>query len=667
MTSRFVKVKTQQKQSRPRSAISTRSIARSPRVKINIDENPPPKTSRLEKLNKALSLKEWRKTHFASTGDASKREVELLGEWLNSVLADNLEKTENPLDVVANAQHWYNVAYNELIRQVSVACVSRGRLFAIIWKRNHNIFSKIIELHRKERDYILSCHKERVKFLKTDLEFTSNRLKVIQDAYEEEYAKFKENEEKEKVKFQALEEKFDINVEEREKLNNEISELQKLLGINVQELEFNKDDRIPFVYSDVDLASGLKEIAVKLYNRVDKPTDKELLFHLDTASNYINYTKSKTLNNLREEFKYLYLSVDDSVKPTIHDKHWLHSIISFIYMDYCCALGKYGQKEMLKHDLPKFSLNSVISFIGTRDRAEKIMLDLVFTANSFGYEPQTRAHYFARFFGIKEKLSLHSFHFYLYILVAMQRQNKENILFSVTEQDGIMIPSVPCAICNNVTTSILEKLVEEKLLKFYLERADKLASSGSARFDGKALTELNLILEYMVTVYNEEFNRRFEMARDRWNSASLKEIRSYTGFRMAITIFNSSLTEIQVAELFKRYNLKMGFPLKISQIKEIVEVENLIIPFELKNEDFYTDIKVENLIPFIKILYDETEPVYNNIIDKLLDQKNEILAKQLRSSKAKFEQTVSGHSAVKTFHENIRDFFEKVELALMQV
>ena len=96
--------------------------------------------------------------HFHSGSTTSKREVELLGEWLNSVLAENLESTENPIDVVTNAQHWYSVAFNELVRQVSICCTERGRLFAVIWKRNQDLFSKMIELHKQEREYLSLIH-----------------------------------------------------------------------------------------------------------------------------------------------------------------------------------------------------------------------------------------------------------------------------------------------------------------------------------------------------------------------------------------------------------------------------------------------------------------------------------------------------------------------------
>lgn len=134
----------------------------------------------------SLEVKKWRQSLFPSTAPASRREVELLGEWLNSVLAENLEQHDNPLDVCTNAQHWFSVAFNELVRQVSVDCAERGRLYAVIWKRNQDLLSKLVQVQREERQYILSCHKERMQFLKTDLEFCQSRLSTVSSAYNEE-------------------------------------------------------------------------------------------------------------------------------------------------------------------------------------------------------------------------------------------------------------------------------------------------------------------------------------------------------------------------------------------------------------------------------------------------------------------------------------------------
>ena len=119
------------KENRPQTSI-LKLKNESPRKKninstILLNEN----SSNRPQTESNLALKQWRMANFHINGVASRREVELLGEWLNSVLADNIESTKNPLDVVTNAQHWYSIAFNELLRQVSVSSAERSRLFAV--------------------------------------------------------------------------------------------------------------------------------------------------------------------------------------------------------------------------------------------------------------------------------------------------------------------------------------------------------------------------------------------------------------------------------------------------------------------------------------------------------------------------------------------------------
>jgi hypothetical protein len=171
---------------------------------------------------------------FSQRGPASRREVELLGEWLNSVLADNLESDDSPLDIVTHAQECYSIAFNELIREVSITSARRARLLAVLWKRNQDLFSKLIQIQREEREYVLECHKERVQLLKTDLEFTTTRLRKIEDAYYSEREKWTATHEHDLAKFVNFQTRIDQQTADRAALQAEIKSLEDKIGVSLE-------------------------------------------------------------------------------------------------------------------------------------------------------------------------------------------------------------------------------------------------------------------------------------------------------------------------------------------------------------------------------------------------------------------------------------------------
>ena len=193
---------------------------------------PPPqsKLSQRPITRSSMAIKSWRQANFTVSSPASRREVQLLGEWLNSVLADNLEKNENPLDICTNAQHWYSVAFNELVRQVAIDCAERGRMLAIIWKRNQDLLNNLIKVQHDEREYILKCHKDRVQFLKTDLEFSKSRLETVTSAYNDEKDRWESSHERDVSKFSSLSQKIEEQKKCRLKLLDELSNLQKMMN-----------------------------------------------------------------------------------------------------------------------------------------------------------------------------------------------------------------------------------------------------------------------------------------------------------------------------------------------------------------------------------------------------------------------------------------------------
>ena len=617
-----------------------------------------PKTSK-----QTLQLKKWRSTKFHSGGTASKREVELLGEWLNSVLAENLDQTENPIDVVTNAQHWYSVAFNELVRQVSIACTERGRLFAVIWKRNQDLFSKMIELHKNEREYILKIHKERVQFLKTDLEFSNSRLNTISEAYNEEQKRWSESAERDVTKFDALQQKINIQISERAKLMQELNELKTKLGLPINTPIKEKDDEIPNVYTLDNLNTKLREAQVTL-----RDPKKFKLENINRALTSLDLYLHRSIHgslNYRTFFEYCFLSLPKNYTPTIRKPNWLNAAITFIYTDYLSALNKVGPKAMLKKTFIDFCLDSFILLFGSRPRAEKTLLDLIATVYDVitPDEPSSRYVYFLNFLGLKNPLSVDTLHFYLYTLSVMMKHN-QGPLFPELEASEEMICAVPTSTALVSANEVLERLVSGRMLKFYTQRIEKVANSGALRFGGRQIAELDEILEYMVTFYSEETKTLEDNMKDLWNKCDVEEITTFTQFRQLMSSINNRLTSTEISKMYVEHVRTLPrMTLQRDDFLNILRKYNYIVPLQLTPDDFPRTLAIDDMVPFIQLEFADVVPLYEKTMERLTQFGDEMTAKSLKAAKTKYEQSITGHCTAKIFESNIRDFFERLDLA----
>ncbi|KAK3267645.1 hypothetical protein CYMTET_23819 [Cymbomonas tetramitiformis] len=85
---------------------------------------------------------------------ASRNDAKLLRSWLESSL-QTLGEEHCPadlLDVAKQSLELYGIAYHEITRQVASHCVERAHLMADIWSSNHQMFHRIVEVHKEERE-----------------------------------------------------------------------------------------------------------------------------------------------------------------------------------------------------------------------------------------------------------------------------------------------------------------------------------------------------------------------------------------------------------------------------------------------------------------------------------------------------------------------------------
>jgi hypothetical protein len=108
----------------------------------------------IQKGNSFLDQEEntWHTQIFPSNNSINREEVANIGQWLNDMLKQNKAETKDPLQLAANARHWFSIAFDELCRQISLECSERSILLLSIWKRYKDLFLRVIQLHQEEKE-----------------------------------------------------------------------------------------------------------------------------------------------------------------------------------------------------------------------------------------------------------------------------------------------------------------------------------------------------------------------------------------------------------------------------------------------------------------------------------------------------------------------------------
>jgi hypothetical protein len=305
---------------------------------------------------------------------------------------------------------------------------------------------------------------------------------------------------------------------------------------------------------------------------------------------------------------------------------------------------------------------TLLGYCGNRKQTEETLFDLLATAKKLIDGGNTRSLLFMRFLGLVDPLPTHAFHFYLFCIVQISKIGATH-MFPELESNDEMVAAIPVAVCTAAANRILTRFCEGRSLKFYTERIEKTANSGFLRFGGKAIAEMDTILEYFMTAYLEEEHKIGEKVREEMSRFPKKQITSFSELLAVCSSLKvkprpSILTEIMEMCL----NEKDQFPIMADQLLKYFSHYGLTVPFELTPADFQLAPSSEDLVAFATNEFQFRQGEYEVLLKRLIGNRDEILVKQLRSAKMKFDQSLAGRSTLKMFQENIRELFEKIAL-----
>ncbi|CAG9310362.1 unnamed protein product [Blepharisma stoltei] len=190
-----------------------------------------------------ISKKSYKNTLPKLGGPSSRKDVELLGEWLDTMLRKIYEdKNQNPAEMFENTQIVYTICLKELIRQVSMHCIQRGELIERVWKVYFSLMLKAIRIyqtskiqyHNKSLNAIKSSQKKFIQKnndLTGQLQFLHNELDEAKKEIEDqrkiiEKMTFKEKKYKNRIKIlQAQYEKNKVRLLRLEDTNKNLNYL----------------------------------------------------------------------------------------------------------------------------------------------------------------------------------------------------------------------------------------------------------------------------------------------------------------------------------------------------------------------------------------------------------------------------------------------------------
>jgi hypothetical protein len=136
---------------------------------------------------------------------ATRKDVEELKGWLNTMLLKAMDFSNSPESLYETTNLIYKVCFQEIIRQVKVQCRERGDLIKLIWETYQQLFLQALKLTQAKQDFLESQHlKNLVDLQQSNEKQVNDLLKIIGETKKENTRLTRDLKQKE----EAYEQKF---------------------------------------------------------------------------------------------------------------------------------------------------------------------------------------------------------------------------------------------------------------------------------------------------------------------------------------------------------------------------------------------------------------------------------------------------------------------------
>lgn len=535
----------------------------------------------------------WKTQVFPSDTPGTRDEVAMIGDWLNKVLVENKKETKDPLEMASNARHWFQIAFSELCRQISLECPERAQLLQSIWKRYQDLFSRVIQLHQEEKSYLLECHKSRTSHLKKELEECQSKLKAITQIYRDDQEKRTNAREREENRFANMRKKLDLQVKNRRNLLLQIQRLKQKLEHPTEEdkeisehIQEEKTKQISQQALSDQVHSLLKKIEEEFPNLI------ELSSPLNDISQFIDHGIEPAFST-REQFPFISREMNSAYVPKIRSIEWLSSTLTYIYSNRLAELVKQNSQfpyQANRLHFSRFIYEYFLLGFGATQNAAQAFFDLVETAKSLkDYNPRFTV--FLQFIDVCEPyLDSIILDFYCYCLGSVFVSNTAHqLIFPDEFGEEFRFFPLKGIFALEIAKKIFSSITESNVADEYAYELQKDLNLNHE------IVSCDFILEKLIQVYIQEEARVKEQLYEQYemDAAQYGGIVTFGQFQILALFSSRKLDTKSYSEILKDiFSRTITETIDFGSFIEGMHRFCLLVPFPFDRIDFTLDQRI---------------------------------------------------------------------------
>jgi hypothetical protein len=194
---------------------------------------------------------------------SGRRDAELLAAWLDGMQRQLLEKSPVKLEeLFEDARLVYTVCLKELVRQVSVHCIERGKLVEMVWKGYLGLLERALSISMQKQEEINKTWADKLHEVETGNKKTVSHIDKVLTGLNRDKAMLRQL-------LKEREHAISIHELREERLMERIQVIQKHYeGVRKTLMEFKEDNRILKVQLHNTKQTGFaKQPTIKKYKR----------------------------------------------------------------------------------------------------------------------------------------------------------------------------------------------------------------------------------------------------------------------------------------------------------------------------------------------------------------------------------------------------------------
>lgn len=201
-------------------------------------------------------------------------------------------------------------------------------------------------------------------------------------------------------------------------------------------------------------------------------------------------------------------------------------------------------------------------------------------------------------------------------------------------------------------------------MNFCLERVNKIGGDSILRYSGKNLAELDQVLEYLMTTYIDytlQFLGDFQKLFTEFPDGCISTFHQFVNIlgNCKVRPHPTDVSKLYLQQQCRIESGKIGY----EDFIDILKKNDLCAPFVLDPSHPPQNQLKDDVSPFMNSEAQFYEPLYDKLVEESENRNDDVLQKQIRSAKLKFEQALGGKPIGRTFQNIHREFYEKLILS----